>query len=63
MLKIEKVLDQQRRLITALLRERKKNNLLEMQNALYCMFLTDAQKEASDLYAMQLVGGKSNDPS
>ena len=51
----EKLLDQQKRLIKALLKERKKNNLLEMQNSLYCMFLTDEQKKASDSYAIQLL--------
>lgn len=52
---IEKLLEQQQRLIKALLRERRKNNLLEMQNALYCMFITDEQKRASDNYALQLI--------
>ena len=53
-MKKEELLDQQKRLIKALVNERKKNNLLEMQNTLYCMFLTDKQKEASDYYAEQL---------
>jgi len=55
MLKIEKVLEQQRRLIKALLRERRRNNLLEMQNTLYCMFISDEQKRAADNYAEQVV--------
>lgn len=59
---IERILDQQKRLIKALLKERKKNNILEMQNALYCMFLTDEQKKASDQYAKQLIKrGEKND--
>jgi len=51
----EKLLEQQQRLIKSLLHERRKNDLLEMQNALYCMFLTDKQKQASDNYAVQLL--------
>ena len=54
-MEVNKLLDQQEKLIKALMKERRKNNLLEMQNALYCMFLTDAQKKASDFYAIQLL--------
>ena len=51
----EKLLEQQQRLIKALLKLTRKNQLLEAQNSLYSMFLTPEQQNAADNYAYLLL--------